>query len=897
MPIRNLDKIFHPQRIAVIGASSTPGAVGSVVFRNLISSGAETTIYPVNHKRESVQGIAAYPSIAEVPNQPDLAIICTPNCTVPALIQQCGEAGVRGVIVLSAGFREIGAEGRALERDVQQALRSFDGMRMIGPNCLGVIVPHVLMNASFAAAMPPTGRVAFVSQSGALCTSVLDWAIQRKIGFSHFISVGNALDVGISDLIEYLIDDPQTDSLILYVESIPASRPFISAARAFARKKPIVAYKAGRFEQSAKAAASHTGSMAGQDAVYEAAFERAGIVRIFDSNDMFDCAELLAKHNHSAGPRLAIVTNAGGPGVMATDELLDRSGTLAELSSETIEALNGCLPLFWSHGNPVDVLGDAPPQRYADAVDLVLKDPQADAVLVVLTPQAMTDPSETASAVAVAAAKSSKLVLAAWMGGPAVEAGRRRLEAAGIPSYDTPERAVNAFMSLVKRNRNQEILFETPRDLPVATPKDREAIRQEVREAVAQGEVILNETLSKKLLDCYHVDVTMPANAYSMEEAVEMAEEMGYPVVIKVLSPQITHKSDVGGVVLGLANADAVRSAFKKVTTSAREKRPDAEIQGVTVQPMVPKGSGQELIVGAKKDPVFGPVIMVGAGGTAAEIQRDRALAIPPLSEHLAWRMLKSLRIWPLLNGYRGKSPVNQDDLVRVLMQISYLIADFPEIGELDVNPLLVSPVRALALDARVVVDESAIQTPVREYGHLAIRPYPEKLIQTVTLTDQSEVRLRPICPQDEPFWQEVKQKAGLDSVRFRQLFSETDHEFAPQFRFIDYDRELAVVAETEVEGKPAFLGLGRLVFDADHDRAEFAFWVSEDWSELNEVLVSYCLEICQSWGIRQICCELLPDQREQLALLESREFAIEANDDESTLLRKDLQAPAVPTA
>ncbi len=889
MPIHNLDKIFRPRRIAVIGASSTPCTVGSVVFRNLISSGSEATVYPVNPKRESVQGVAAYPSIGEVPHPPDLAIVCTPSPTVPSIVRQCGEMGIRGMIILSAGFREVGAEGRKLEDEVLSTVREFDGLRLIGPNCLGIIVPPNKLNATFATAMPPSGRVAFISQSGALCTSVLDWAIDRDIGFSHFISIGNALDVSIADLIDYLADDPQTDALILYVESITGARPFMSAARAFARNKPIVAYKAGRFEQSAKAAASHTGAMAGQDAVYEAAFERAGIVRIFDSDDMFDCAALLARRHLHTGKRLAIVTNAGGPGVMAIDELLERQGTLAELSPATIESLNSCLPSFWSHGNPVDVLGDATPQRYADALSHVLFDDNVDAALVILTPQAMTAPDETASAVASAAARSHKKVLAAWMGGKSVEEGQRRLNAAGIPVYDSPERAVKAFMYVVTHDRNWAILHETPRDIPLVAPKDRWSIREEIRRAVACGETTLNETLSKQLLDCYGITTTMPANAYSADEAVRQADQMGYPVVLKVLSPQITHKSDVGGVALGPANPQAVREAFQGVTESARKMCPDAEVLGVTVQPMVPKGSGHELIVGAKKDPVFGPVILVGAGGTTAEIQRDRSLALPPLNEHLTRRMLMSLRLWPLLTGYRGKPAVNLDDLIRTIMQISYLIAEWPEIAELDVNPLLVSPKGAIALDARVIVDQETLHHPPRPYGHLAIRPYPEKLAKVVTTKHNVEVLLRPIKPEDEPMWHAMIAESSRQSIwfRFRYLFKETTHKMAARFCFIDYDREMAIVAEKEVDGIRKLLGVGRLVSDTDRRQAEFAVFVADAWQGrgLGTALTDCCLDICRAWEIRRVYAETTSDNSRAINLFKSRGFKVEMGEDGETVL------------
>ena len=535
------------------------------------------------------------------------------------------------MVIISAGFREIGAEGRKLEQLVRQEQRKFDGMRILGPNCLGLIVPGINLNASFAAASPAKGHIGFISQSGALCTSVLDWALDEGIGFSYFVSVGNMLDVSMGDLIDYFGSATETRSIILYIESISEAREFMSAARAFARTKPIVAYKAGRFAESAQAAASHTGAMAGVDAVYEAAFQRAGIERIFQIEDMFDCAELLARQQPPKGDRLAIITNAGGPGVMTTDALIDRDGELAAITDETMAQLNELLPVCWSHGNPIDVLGDAPPDRFAKAVEIVLKDKNTDAVLVILTPQAMTDPTATAAAVGKAANHAHKPVLAAWMGGRVVAEGIQLLNNAGIPTYNTPEKAVRAFMHLVSYARNLEILHETPKDIPLGFTLDRQRLRGVFDTILTEGGEILSENVSKAFLEAYEIPVTKPQAARSADEAVEVAHRLGYPVVLKVHSPQITHKTDVGGVMLNLSSDDKVRAAFEQITSRAKEKRPDAEIVGVTVQKMVTYPNSFELIMGSKKDPIFGSVIMVGMGGVAAEVFRDRALGLPPL--------------------------------------------------------------------------------------------------------------------------------------------------------------------------------------------------------------------------------------------------------------------------
>jgi len=887
--IRNLDKIFKPQRIAVVGASNNPQSVGYTVLKNLIGSGFQGVVYPVNPKREAVQGIQAYPSVKELPKAPDLAVICTPARTVPGIVRECGEAGIRGLIIISAGFKEAGEEGKALEAELKSEIARFDGMRVIGPNCLGIIVPGLNLNASFAGATPQAGHVAFISQSGALCTSVLDWAIGEGIGFSYFVSIGNMLDVDFGDLIDYFGEDPDTQSIILYIESISDAREFMSAARAFARSKPIVAYKAGRFAESAKAAASHTGAMAGEDAVYDAAFQRAGVVRVLEIGDIFDSAELIARVRPPLGPNLAIITNAGGPGVMATDALIARQGQLAELSQETIERLNEVLPPFWSHGNPVDVLGDAPPERYSQATEIVLSDPGVDAALVILTPQAMTDATGTAQALAQLAKGSRKPILAAWMGGAAVQEGIQLLNQAGVATYTTPEQAVRAFMHLVHYGRNLDMLYQTPREVPVKFALDREEVRARFEKVFAEGPEVLTEELSKELLTAYGIPVTQPRPARTADEALEIAEELGYPVVLKIWSPEITHKTDVGGVALGLRNAKAVRAAFAQIVARAKELRPDAEVLGVTVQRMVTARDGFELILGAKKDPTFGTVIMAGMGGIAAEVFRDRALGLPPLNERLAFRMLESLRSWKLLKGYRGRPGVNLDKLIEILMRFSYLIADFPEIKELDINPLLATPEEVIALDARVVVDKELVGKPVRPYSHLVIRPYPEGYERQVTLKDGTEMLLRPIRPEDEPLWHEMLSRASRESIRqrFRYIFKETTHKMAIPYCFIDYDREMAIVAIVEEDGEKRMTGVGRLVADPDRETAEYAVFVADPWQNrgLGGTLTDYCLEIAKGWGIKEVRAETTPDNYRMIAIFRDRGFTIEHRHEEGVVL------------
>ncbi len=897
MAVRNLHKIFRPRSIAVVGASSNSTSLGNKVLANLQAAGFQGEVYPVNPMYKTIGDRRCYANVSDLPQPPDLAVICTPAVTVPSVVSECGEADILGLVILSAGFRESGDAGVQLEHALNQQLARFDGMRLVGPNCLGVMAPHVALNASFASGNPAPGRVAFISQSGALCTAVLDWALQEQIGFSQFVSVGNMLDVSIGDLIEYFGTDGWTQAIILYVESISEAREFMSAARAFAREKPIIAYKAGRFAESAQAAASHTGAMAGVDTVYEAAFNRAGIVRVFDMADMFDCAELLARQMAPKGPRLAIVTNAGGPGVMATDALLERSGVLAQLADASLEKLNLHLPPAWSHHNPIDVLGDASADRLAKALEIVLADEGVDAALVIFAPQAMSQPTDAAQAVIEVARQIKKPVLTSWMGGLTMQSGVALFNAAGIPTYAAPEQAVRAFMYLVSYARTREVLYETPRDIPVEFLLDRGKLRAVFDTILSEGHDTLSESTSKALLEAYEIPVARPYVARTAEDAVQLANRIGYPVAMKVLSPQITHKTDVRGVALSLAKDDEVRAAFEQIVATAREKRPDASVDGVTVQKMVTSPVGYELIVGAKRDQVFGSVLLVGTGGTAAELFHDRALELPPLSERLARRMLESLRSWPLLQGYRGRPAANIDRLIEILMRLSYLVADYPEIKELDVNPLLVTPDEVIALDARIILDHQMILQPPRPYSHLAIRPYPEEYVRPARLQDGTRIQLRPIKPEDEPMWHDLLTRCSQESIyfRFRYLFKQTTHEMATRFCFIDYDREIAIVAQIEEDDQRKLIGVGRVVADADHTDAEYAVLVADAFQGrgLGSLLTDYCLEICAGWGIGRVFAEMAPDNRRMLDLLAKRGFELDYTISPDVVLARKTLPPS----
>ncbi len=876
MSVRSLLPLLAPKSVAVIGASDRQGSVGHALATNLCNSTFQGDVYLINPKRDKVLDRKAYKSIGDLPAAPDLAVVCTPASTVHDVIKSCGEKGVKSAIVLSAGFRESGPEGKAAEKKLVEIARHYN-MRIIGPNCLGVISPGIGLNASFTSSIPGEGRVAFISQSGALGTAALDLAKTQDIGLSYFVSVGNMADVDFADLIDFFGQDAKTRAILLYIESITDARSFISAARAFTRTKPIIACKSGRFAASASAASSHTGAMIGADDVHEAAFRRAGIVRVKEFEEIFDCAALLEHTATPRGERLAIITNAGGPGVMATDALIAANGSLAELSAKTVEALNKVLPPCWSHNNPVDVLGDADDKRYVDALDLVMADDGVDAMLVILTPQAMTDPKAVAQAVVKASAKAGKPVLAAWMGGDVVAAGARILTEANIPCYPSPERAIRGFMHLVNYGRNIRTLYETPQPVPedMVLSTNRQGIY--VRALLSQADTMLSEIDSKELLDSYGIPIARAVKAGFADEAAKFAEMIGYPVAVKLLSPDISHKSDAGGVALHLTDAASVKAAFERMTKSAREQFPKATILGVNVQPMVSHTDAVEMIVGAKKDPVFGSVVMVGMGGVTAEVLDDHVLGLPPLTEKICRRMLSSLQGWPLLNGFRGRPKVNVDALIDVLIRFSYLVADSPNLKEFDINPLIVSPTGAVALDARAKLD-NASPVPDDRYSHLAIRPYPAEYDGKVKLADGTRLRLRPIRPSDEPIWMDMLRACSPETLRARffATIKGPNHEMATRYCFTDYDREIAVVALTETQ-PVKMIGVGRLAADADRHEGEFALLVIDEWQgkRVGSHITRFCLQVARQWGLRHISAETLIENKRMAATMREFNFQI----------------------
>lgn len=847
----NLAGIFRPECVAVVGASDKVGSVGHAVYANLKAANFSGRLIPVNRQHAYVQGDAAWPSLGDVPVTPDLVVVCTPATTVPEIARRCGERNVRGLIVISAGFRETGEAGRQLEVELRSVLKEYPGLRMIGPNCLGVLSPHSRLNASFSATMPRPGNLAVISQSGALCTAMLDWARDRELGFSGFVSVGNMVDVGMGDLIDYFAADEHTSALLLYLESLPDARHFMAAARACTRTKPIIAFKAGRFAESSQAAASHTGAMAGVDAVYDAAFRRAGIERVFSFDDLFDCAKLLVGHRETAGPRLAIITNAGGPGIMASDAWVAQRGQLARLSPETIHALNQVLPPQWSHGNPIDVLGDAHAARFSAALEIVARDGEVDSLIVMLTPQSMTNATAIAEAVAAFRMPDSKPLLAVWMGGPSVRPGRHILEAAGIPAYVTPEQAVNALAHLVSAGRLREQAAPLSL-LPVSTaggPSDSKAptmrysmpaessVKWRTELSAATG--LLGEATAKQFLADYGIPVVPTSIARSAAEAGELAAKFGFPAVLKIVSPDISHKTDVGGVELNLANAEAVTLAYDRIMDSASRKQPTARIEGVTVQPMIAASRGVELLLGATRDVIFGPVIVVGSGGVTAEIQHDVAMQLPPLSERRVAAMLRDLRIAPILEGYRGRPGVNMKKLTEVMLAFSRLVEDRPELQAVEINPLLVTASEVIALDARVIVASPNGRSTL-PYSHLAVRPYPASKVRLMAPADGRAVRLRPIRLDDEARWLQWLQEHPTSWMQLRR--------FPQRGCSLDYDSEMLIVAE---DMDQAWLGLAFVQRGATEMPGSVMVEVSDPLSdsELRDVLQQCASEIVNEWN------------------------------------------------
>ena len=879
----HLEKIFNPRSVAIIGASDEEGSVGYVLMENFLNFGFEGEVYPVNIRKDEILGVKAYRSVEQLPKTVDLAVIATPAATVPDVVEQCGRVGVKGLIIISAGFREVGAEGKALEDKILEIKQRY-GLRIVGPNCLGVIRPSIKLNATFTDRMPKEGNIAFISQSGSLSTAILDWAIHENIGFSYFISLGSMIDVDFGDLIDYLGTDTKTRSILMHIEGITDARKFMSAARHFARTKPIIVVKAGKFGESAKAAASHTGSITGEDDVYNAAFKRAGIVRVEEIADLFSCAEALGLQPLPQGPNLAIITNAGGPGVMATDALIARGGKLAELSSETLNFLNTILPPYWSHGNPIDILGDAKAERYRAAFEACLRDRNIDGILIIYTPQA--DAVEIAKAIVEVYRNEkyhSKTILTSFMGSGKVEEANHLLNANGIPTFPTPEQAVKTYLYMYQYKRNLELLYETPEELPVDVSPPKRPIIVIMRNAALKNRELLTEVEAKKILEYYNIPVVKTFAAKTPDEAVRLASSIGYPVVLKILSPQISHKTEVGGVALDLNSESEVREAYERIISNAKAHNPNAEILGVTVQRMVRK-KGYEIIIGSKKDPIFGPVIVFGMGGISVDLFEDYAVGIPPLNQTLAKRLMEETKVYQLLRGYRNLPSANIKLLEEILLRFSQMIIDFPQIKEVDINPILIDDKEALALDARIVIDKDLVFQKVEPHQHLIISPYPKKYESLWKLRDGRTVLLRPIKPEDEPLWLEMFQNFSEESIRFRffQIIKDTPHEVRVRYCNIDYDREIAIVAELNEDGRRRILGVARVNLEPDRKRGEIAFIVADPWQGLGlgTKLVDYAIDIAKDMGVEVLYAIMLEDNYRAIDLVKKMGFVLTRQED-----------------
>jgi acetyltransferase len=854
MTIRNLEAIFRPRSIAVIGATERPGSVGRALVENLATFPGD--VFAVNPRHERVMDRRAYATIASVPSVPDLAIVATPATTVPAIVEQCAKHGVRGAVVVSAGLSPRTDAGRALRATLEANRQRL--LRIVGPNTLGVAVPPHGLNACFAHLAPMAGRIAFVTQSGAIATSVLDWATARGIGFSHLVALGDMLDVDFGDMLDYLANDGATRAILLYMEAVTAPRKFMSAARAAARTKPVVVVKGGRHETSAAAAASHTGRLASSDAEYTAAFRRAGALRVASLDELFDAVETLAVAKTPPGRRLAIVTNGGGLGVLAVDELVDRGGELAVLSDRTLARLDAVLPANWSRGNPVDIVGDAPAERFTAALELVLEDTASDAVLVLHCPTAVSSGLAAARAVVDTSSRhAEKPLFTSWIGERTARAARAELTAARVPTFDAPEHAVRAFMHLVEYQRNQELLRQTPASLPDFTI-DSAAVRAAFAAADAAGREWLEAAEVRAVLAAYGVAMVETVAVATPAEAGREAERLGGPVALKIRSPHIVHKSDVGGVALDLRGRSVVERAAELMQARVRDALPEAKIEGFTIEPMLSAPATLELIVGASNRGDFGPMLLFGEGGSGVEVVADTTLELPPLDSVLARRMVERTRIYRRMRGFRQVPPVAIDAVVIVLTRISQLVVEWPRIAELEVNPLLAGPQGCVALDARL-----RLAAPDAAGARLAICPYPRELELPVTVAGARKLLLRPIRPEDEPALARGFSRLSEDEVRSRFFapMKELPHVTAARFTQIDYDREMAfVIAETQPGGIAELHGIARLVADPDNARAEFAIIVERALTGLGlgSVLMSRLIDYARSRGIGELYGDVL---------------------------------------
>lgn len=869
-----LTSLFEPRSVAIVGATEKAGKVGEVLVSNMLAAGYQGELLAVNPKYRSIRGIPSFPSVAALPHPVDLVVVATPAATVPGIITQCGAAGVRAAVVITAGFSETGPQGVRLERELIE-LAHRHGVRMIGPNCLGILRPKIGLNATFARGGGLPGSLALVSQSGAVCTAMLDWAAVNGIGFSSVVSLGGSVDLDFGEIIDYLAADADTEHILLYIEGVHDARRFLGSLRAAARVKPIILMKVGRHPAGSRAAVSHTGAIVGGDDVFDAAVCRAGVVRVKTIGQLVAAAQALAAHVRPRGNRLAVITNGGGPGVMAADHATDLGIPLAELSAATIAELQRALPPNWSHGNPVDLIGDADCERYRAAVSACLADDGVDGALVILTPQAMTDADAAATAVIDASRCSAKPLVACWMGEQSVTDARQVLRDAGIPVFRTPEPAVEMFAHLASFYRNQQALMQMPGPLSHVLEPDLAAAQALIDAAVRDGRMLLGAAESVALLRAFHIPVGGGSRAHSVDEAADVAQQAGFPVAMKICSPDITHKSDVGGVRLGLADAHAVRTTYNEMMLAVRAALPDAKLDGVSIEPMIIRRNGRELLVGLIRDPVFGPAITFGAGGIAVEVMRDRSVALPPLNSFLAREMISGTRVSKLLREFRGAPAADMAALESVLLRVSEMACALPWLAELDINPLIADEAGVIAIDARVVL--APPKTPVvsgagaRRYTHMTIHPYPAELAGTCTLADGTSLVVRPIRPEDAELERDFVAALSEASrrFRFRGMLRELNPAQLARFTQIDYDREMALVVIDQASGREVEVAVARYIANPDGVSCEFAIVVADVWQcrGVGRFLLARLGEVARQRGLASMLGQVMSANEPMLQL------------------------------
>lgn len=877
--------LFTPQSIALFGASDRQNSVGGIVFRNLISSDYKGRVYAINPKHETVQGQKAFASLKDITETIDLAVVATPGPTIPDIVKSCGKKGIRMMLILSAGFRETGDEGRRLENRVTQLVQRY-GIRLMGPNCLGLMRPDKHLNITFGHSVAKTGNIAFVSQSGAICTAILDWAASNDIGFSAVVSTGIGADLDFGDYLDYLVTDPQTKSILLYIEGITDSRRFMSSLRAAARIKPVIALKVGRHASGAEASMSHTGALVGSDETFSAALSRSGVLRVYSISQLFSAAKVLSSANYRApAERLVIITNGGGPGVMAADRATDLGIGLSSLSPETLEALNAVLPAVWSHGNPVDIIGDAPPARYREALDICLEDPGVDGAIVILTPQAMTEPEKVAEELVKSAAKSKKPILTSWMGGEQVKGGREVLKSARIPNFNTLENAVDAFSFIGTYNRNQRLLLQTPARLSGGQKfADRDGARLIIEGVLTERRKILTEPESMAILRSFKIPAAEIAVARTANEALVISENIGLPVAMKILSEDISHKSDAGGVRLNINSAQDVRRTYRDLIADVKLHLPDANIAGVTIEKMYRSKNGRELMIGIVRDPVFGPVISFGSGGTNVEVMGDSAIALPPLNRRLARDLIDRTKAAKMLGAFRNMPPVDMELLIDILVCVSNMACELPWVQEMDINPLLIDEEGAVAVDARIRVDYPKPSTD--PYNHLAIHPYPIHLISDEQLNDGTDIVIRPIRPEDAEIEQQFMRELSAESKYFRFMNSihELSLEMLVRFTQIDYHNEMALVAIKPHKDREEEIGVARYMTNPDKTSCEFAVVVSDKWQGkgIARLLMQKLIDIASNRGLEVMEGQILANNYRMLDLMTSLNFQISNDPDDS---------------